>query len=65
MNVKWLILWAVTLGLLVIGEVVIAIAGKGDALSLYNAAIVTPIMALLASLAAVLTAAKKGSGSDK
>jgi hypothetical protein len=38
----------------VIGEIVIAIAGKGDALMLYNAAIVAPIMSLFASLAAVV-----------
>lgn len=58
--------WAVTLGWLVIGEAIIAIAGKGDALMLYNAAIVAPIMSVLASLAAVVatvrTSPKNGDG---
>lgn len=61
--------WAVTISWLVVGEIVIAVAGKGDALMLYNAAIVAPIMSVFASLAAVVatvrTSPKNGNGESK
>ena len=66
MNRVLLLLWAwvSTVALLVVGEIVISISGKGDALTLYNAAIVAPIMSVFATLAAAVAVVRTGRGQN-